>query len=132
MLDLLLAAADRLPRPDPRWHPYAGPIADFSADLAALVEAVRPLAALEELLAAQLDRLPGLPVPPPDAALAAAWQRLQQLPRPAGEHPFLNEIEQAIELAQLLLALAAEQPEAAKRFAELRPVPGSGCATFTP
>ena len=52
-------------------------------------------------------------------AIAAAIRRLDELPRPDGKHPYLEDILPALEVAEVVLAAVASAPTARRRFAEL-------------
>lgn len=98
----------RLPVPDARWHAHVPQIAAVRDDFAAAIDAAaaRPeaLALFEAMLAG--DAEPAFE--PGDPELEAAYDRLQALPVPEGQHPFLDEILPALEAAELLLcALSA-------------------------
>lgn len=104
LLAELRTLAGRLPLPQPSWHPHVALIAACRSDLeAALDEAARDESALD-LLAELID---GVPAPSFDAdaspELTAAWERLQALPLPDGQHPFLDEILPALEALRLVL-----------------------------
>lgn len=95
---------ERLPVPQPGWHPYVDQITSCRADFEhALALAAEQPAALE-LVAEFLD---GTAEPafeagsPPE--LIAAWRRLEALPLPSGQHPYLDEILPALEAHRLLL-----------------------------
>lgn len=104
---------ERLPVPQPGWHPYVDQIASCRADFEhALALAADQPAALE-LVAAFLD---GGTEPtfeadsPPE--LIAAWRRLEALPLPSGQHPYLDEILPALEAHRLLLIALSTSGEA--------------------
>lgn len=95
---------DQLPVPQPSWHPYVTQIADCRTDFEHSLElsAVRPEAL--ELVATLVDGSVeldfGVNATP---ELTAAWQRLQALPLPSGQHPYLDDILPALEAHRLLL-----------------------------
>ena len=94
----------RLPVPQPSWHPYVAQIADCQDDFEhALAQAADAPQTLE-LVAALVD---GYAEPAFDEAasleLTAAWRRLEALPMPSGQHPYLDEILPALEAHRLLL-----------------------------
>ena len=93
------------------------------ADLLVALDAIGTLPAAQAELARQID---GDADYPPDAAggltLMAARLRLRELPLPQGEHPFLDEIVDALDAAEAALpALASvEGGDAAFAAAEAR------------
>jgi hypothetical protein len=94
----------RLPVPQPGWHPYVALIGacrdDFERALA--LADVRPRTL--ELVAALVDGETELPFDrDASAELAAAWERLEALPLPEGQHPYLDEILPALDALRLLL-----------------------------
>jgi carbon-monoxide dehydrogenase large subunit len=99
----------RLPLPQPSWHPYVAQIAacrnDFEQALALAADAPPTL----ELFAALVD---GDAEPAFDEAaspaLTAAWSRLEALPLPSGQHPYLDEILPALEAHRLLLVALSQ------------------------
>lgn len=104
LLSELHSLCARLPVPQPSWHPYVSQIAACHSDFdQALALAAKRPAALERL-AALLD---GDAEPPFDDEasrdLTAAWRRLEALPRPSGQHPYLDEILPALDALRLLL-----------------------------
>ena len=104
LLRELRGLCERLPVPQPSWHPYVAQIAACRADFeqALALAAAHPEAL--ELVAGLLDD-DGDPSfnagTSPD--LTAAWQRLQALPLPSGQHPYLDDILPALEAHRLLL-----------------------------
>ena len=94
----------RLPLPQPSWHPYVAQIAacrdDFEHALTLAADAPQTF----DLIAALVD---GDVEPAFDEAaspeLATAWLRLEALPLPSGQHPYLDEILPALEAHRLLL-----------------------------
>lgn len=87
-LATLRALGEGLPVPDGRWHPYADRIARASTDdeaaLAVLAQSPQALDELERRL--ESEERAG------EAPALAAHARLEQLPRPEGQHPFLDTI----------------------------------------
>ena len=103
---------ERLPVPQPGWHPYVALIAacrqDFEDALALAGEHPQAL----DLVAALTH---GTAEPAFDPAvsldLTAAWRRLEALPIPDGQHPYLDDILPALEALRLLLvALSNSEP----------------------
>lgn len=100
---------NRLPVPQPDWHPYVAKIAacrdDFEHALALAADAPQTL----DLVAALVD---GDLQPAFDevasAELATAWRRLEALPLPSGQHPYLDEILPALEAHRLLLVALSQ------------------------
>ncbi len=96
---------ERLPVPQPGWHPYVDQIASCRADFEHALALVAEQTQALERAAALLD---GATEPVFDAAaspdLTAAWRRLEALPLPSGQHPYLDEILPALEAHRLLLA----------------------------
>jgi hypothetical protein len=94
----------RLPVPQPVWYPYVPLIGacrhEFEQALA--LAAAHPDAL--DLLAALADGAAQLAFDP-DASreLSAAWRRLEALPIPEGQHPYLDDILLALEALRLLL-----------------------------
>lgn len=102
----------RLPVPQPSWHPYVSQIAACRSDFEqALALAAAQPSALERL-AALLD---GDAEPHFDAdaasGLTADWQRLEALPLPSGQHPYLDDIIPALEAYRLLLIALTTREE---------------------
>ena len=104
LLRELRSLCARLPLPQPGWHPYVALIVacreDFERTIDLAAESRDTLRLFEALAG-------GAPEPgfEPDAspALSAAWKRLEGLPIPAGQHPYLDEILPALEALRLLL-----------------------------
>lgn len=95
---------DRLPVPQPSWHPYVAQIAACRTDFARSLELAATHPEAVELVAALVDGSLGLVFdehPPPE--LSAAWRRLEALPLPSGRHPYLDDILPALEAHRLLL-----------------------------
>ena len=94
----------RLPVPQPHWHPHVARIAACRDDFAQAIEELDGDPEALDLLAALVDG-----ASEPDFAadasepLAAAWQRLESLPLPEGQHPFLHEIVPALDALRLVL-----------------------------
>ncbi len=94
----------RLPVPEASWHPYVSQISACRSDFErALIRAEEQPAALERLAVL----LEGDAEPAFDAAassdLTGAWRRLEALPGPSGQHPYLDEILPALDALRLLL-----------------------------
>jgi hypothetical protein len=94
----------RLPIPQPGWHPYVSHIAacrdDFEHALVLATDSPDALEVFAALVAGELE-----PAFDSDASLAptAAWRRLEALPIPDGQHPYLDEILPALEALRFLL-----------------------------
>ena len=108
LLEELRNLCERLPVPQPGWHPYVAQIVSCRGDFEkAIALAAEHPPALEQL-AALLDE-DAEPTFAPDASpqLTAAWRRLEDLPLPSGQHPYLDEILPALDaLRSLLIALS--------------------------
>jgi hypothetical protein len=94
----------RLPVPQPGWHPYVALIAgcrhDFEHALTLTAEHPAALDLFAALAEGDLD-LTFDPAGSPE--LASAWVRLEELPIPEGQHPYLDDILPALEALRLLL-----------------------------
>lgn len=109
LLAELRRLCNRLPVPQPSWHPYVAQIAacrnDFEQALALAADSPPTL----ELVAALAD---GGTEPTFDEAaspaLTIAWRRLEALPLPSGQHPYLDEILPALEAHRLLLVALSQ------------------------
>lgn len=94
----------RLPLPQPSWHPYVPLIAacrtDFEQALALAADSPEAVERVAALVGGELELTFD-----PDASpeLTAAWQRLEALPLPNGQHPYLDDILPALEALRLLL-----------------------------
>ncbi|HEX6762794.1 MAG TPA: hypothetical protein VF094_08345 [Gaiellaceae bacterium] len=104
LLHELRGLCTRLPVPQPTWHPYADQIAacrqDFEWALALATRHPATLELLALLIEGELDPGPDPEAPPRSAAAA---RRLRSLPRPNGQHPYLDDILPALDALQLLL-----------------------------
>jgi hypothetical protein len=102
-LDALRDLCARLPVPQ-GWHLWATEIAacqeDFRQALALADEHPDALELVVQLIDGRAE-----PEFDADASpeLAAAWRRLEELPLPAGRHPYLDEILPALDALRLLL-----------------------------
>lgn len=101
VVEELRALALGLPIPQPAWHPHVEAIRRVRDDLLAALDQieadVRAVEALERLLEG---------APAPDVS-TAELDRIEALPVPQGEHPYLDQILPVIEAARLAqLALA--------------------------
>jgi len=94
----------RLPVPQPGWHPHTALIGGVRDDFGLAIDAAAEDPAALDLLAALVD---GELEPTFDSdapqELTDAWERLQALPCPEGQHPFLDEILAALDALRLLL-----------------------------
>jgi hypothetical protein len=93
-----------LPVPQAGWHLYVALIAgcrqDFEHALALTAEHPAALDLFAALTDGELD-LTFDPAGSPE--LTSAWQRLDELPIPEGQHPYLDDILPALEALRLLL-----------------------------
>jgi hypothetical protein len=109
LLAELRRLAERFPLPHPIWHPY---VAEMHAVVRDLFTALDAIAAVPGAPAELVQRIDGPDGPSPGGAggpaLAAARDRLHALPRPQGEHPYLDEILVALEAAAAALDALAE------------------------
>ena len=94
----------RLPVPQPTWHRYVAQItgcrADFERALDLAAEHPETLGLVATLIDGSAE--PSFD-PAASAELTAAWQRLEALPMPSGQHPYLDDILPALEAHGLLL-----------------------------
>lgn len=94
----------RLPIPQPGWHPYVSHIVacrdDFERALVLAADSPHALELVSTLVDGASE--PGFE-PAASPALTAAWQRLETLPIPDGQHPYLDDILPALEALRLLL-----------------------------
>ncbi|HWJ45266.1 MAG TPA: hypothetical protein VNR63_07745 [Gaiellaceae bacterium] len=109
--DLLLELrrlAERFPLPHPRWHRYVpqmhAVIDDFGDALAAIAGIPEARQELLRLVESDAD---SPPAGAGGARVAAARERLRQLPLPEGEHPYVDEIRLTLEAAEAALAALA-------------------------
>lgn len=104
LLPELRRLCERLPVPSPTWHPHVAAIAACRADLE---RAIGLAAARPETLSLLAELLDGDEAPAFDGTrspwLRAAWERLEALPIPEGQHPYLDDILPALEALRLLL-----------------------------
>jgi carbon-monoxide dehydrogenase large subunit len=100
----LLGLCDRLPVPQPSWHPYVAQIANCRTDFERALDLAADHPETLELVAALID---GGAEPSFDTdasvALTAIWKRLEALPLPSGQHPYLDAILPALDAHRLLL-----------------------------
>ena len=104
LLRELRRLCDQLPVPQPSWHSYVAQIADCRTDFAHSLDLAARHPAVLELVAALIDGSVelGFDVNAPHE-LTAVWRRLEALPLPSGQHPYLDEILPALEGHRLLL-----------------------------
>ena len=94
----------RIPIPQPSWHPYVSQITacrdDFEQALALATEHPTTLDLLAALIEDEAELIfdPGA-----SPRLTRAWERLEELPTPSGQHPDLDDIIPALEAHRLLL-----------------------------
>lgn len=84
---------------------------DFAAAIEAIEADERAQGALERLIEAE-----ELPQPPAEGAVAAALERLDALPRPEGQHPFIAEIEPTLAAMRVALHAVAASEDATRSF----------------
>ncbi|MGH2933691.1 MAG: hypothetical protein ACRDL2_04145 [Gaiellaceae bacterium] len=121
LLEEIARLRERLPIPHPSWHGYVAEMRQMTADLQAAVEAIRELPAAQAELVRRLEG--DAEYPDEDAggpALAAARERLREIPVPAGEHPFLDEISPTLEAAEAVLAALSSVAGGDAAFAAAR------------
>ncbi|HVU76039.1 MAG TPA: hypothetical protein VHC67_00555 [Gaiellaceae bacterium] len=95
---------DRMPVPQPTWHPYVAQIAECRADLARALDLAAKHQGALGLVATLIEGGSGLGFDPEASAdLTAAWERLEALPLPSGRHPYLEDILPALDAHRLLL-----------------------------
>ena len=94
----------RLPVPQPSWHPYVSQIAACRSDFEQAVTRAAEWPVVLDRFAALINEEHDASFDPDRSSwLTAAWQRLQALPLPDGEHPYLDDIRPALESHRLLL-----------------------------
>lgn len=100
---------ERLPVPQPSWHPFVAQIAacrdDFEHALDLATNHPETLDLLAALIDGSAERSFGEDA---SAALTAAWRRLQALPTPSGQHPYLDDILPALDAHRLLLIAVSQ------------------------
>ena len=107
LVETLRELLDRCPFPS-CWHPGWSAIAEVLEDFRAAVEALeRPAELVTDCYK-------------PGAEVAAARERLEALPRPAGQHPYLDVIVPTLEAMEAALDLLEREPRAAATFARRR------------
>jgi hypothetical protein len=114
--DELRALAAAFPVPEQRWHAHVPEMRACMRDFRAAIRALDADPRAQEELDRLLDGSP-----PADAAPAPvpeALARLDKLPAPEGEHPFVAEILPTLEAMRVVLHAVAASPVAARRFAE--------------
>lgn len=104
LLTELHGLCDRLPVPQSGWHPYVAQIAacrsDFERSLDLAIDWPKALELVAGLLESSSEPSFDEDTTP---ELSAAWQRLQTLPLPDGQHPYLDDILPALVAHRLLL-----------------------------
>lgn len=116
-IEVLRELAARFPIPEGRWHRFVDRMVacrrDFEEAVEALAADEAAQAALERLIDESVFELPdGAP-----ADLRAALARLDGLPVPEGQHPFIAEIVPTLEAMRVTLCALAASPRAAAAFA---------------
>jgi hypothetical protein len=120
LLEQVRQLARDFPLPHPRWHRFVPLMHEVIDDLTAALDAVASSpAALQELVDAVAGDLPE-PFDPSGPSLAGAQARLRDLPLPAGEHPYLDEIALALEGARAAIAVLMSFDDGEERFSEAR------------
>lgn len=110
LLAELRALAARMPMPQPAWHPHVAHIRACHSDLLEAVEAAARDPVVLDIARALLDDPQAQLDSDASEDIAAAWARLETLPLPEGQHPYLDEILPAVEaLRVLLVALTRRQ-----------------------
>jgi hypothetical protein len=113
---VLRGLADAFPVPSPVWHAHVSELraclADFAAAIAAIERDAAAAAALDRLIEAGRS-----PLERPDGAVGEALRRLDGLPCPEGEHPYVDEIVPTLEAMRFALAAVAASAPAAAAFA---------------
>jgi hypothetical protein len=94
----------QLPVPQPGWHPYVAHIAGCRHDFEHALTLTAQHPAALDLFAALADGDLDLTFDSASSPeLTSAWQRLEELPIPEGQHPYLDDILPALEALRLLL-----------------------------
>lgn len=119
LLAELRRLAERFPIPDSSWHAYVSELRQVAADLAAAVTALERLPDAAKELRRRIEG-DERPVAPGGPELASAAVRLQALPLPAGEHPFLDEIAVTVEASRRMIAALASAEGGEDAFAAAR------------
>ena len=121
MLDDLRALWERAPVPRERWHAWVDVIAQLHEDVSVGLDVLDADDEARCALAGLIEDGRAATDVGRDDAVAAAIRRLDELPRPDGKHPYLEDILPALEVAEVVLAAVASAPAARRRFAELAP-----------
>ena len=104
LLAELRGLCTRLPVPQPSWHPYVSQMAacrgDFEQALAHAAEHPATLELLAALIEGETEATFDRGASP---TLTTAWERLEGLPTPNGQHPYLDQILPALEALRVLL-----------------------------
>ena len=112
--------AEDFPTPDGRWHPFDAPIRacrrDFDLSIRSVESDHRAMEALELLLERDALEEPG----DLDAAVVHALARLDGLPAPEGQHPFIAEILPTLHAMRAVLYAVAASPGATGVFRALQ------------
>jgi hypothetical protein len=99
-----------LPVPQPGWHPYVALIAGCRHDFEHALTLTAQHPAARDLFAALADGDLDLTFDSANSPeLTSAWVRLEELPIPDGQHPYLDDILPALEALRLLL-VSLSQP----------------------
>jgi hypothetical protein len=124
VVETMLELARAFPVPEERWHAHVPAMRRCLRDFRAALEALAADPAGEAALERALDTGAAAPA---DGPVAEALARLEELPAPEGEHPFVTEILPTLEAMRVALLAVAASPGAARRFAT---VPGPGPGTY--
>lgn len=119
MLDELRTLWERAPVPRERWHAWVDVIAQLHADVSVGLDVLDGDDEARRALGGLIEDGRAATNGGPEDAVAAAIRRLDELPRPDGKHPYLEDILPALEVAEVVLAAVASAPAARRRFAEL-------------
>jgi len=118
LLAELRALCARFPLPQASWHVDVPPIRACHDDFTRALALAGGEPEVLDLVAAIVDGAAELAFREPTApALTEAYERLRALPRPSGQHPFLDEIVPALEAMEALLAALSHVPGVAWRMA---------------
>ncbi len=114
---VLQELARRFPVPEGRWHRFVDAIAacrgDFEIALASIDADAQATRALDELIARVPSEFPQVATGP----VAAALSRLDGLPVPEGQHPFIAEIVPTLVAMRVALQAVAASSTAIETFA---------------
>lgn len=114
-MELLWELAARFPVPEERWHAHVPAMRRCVRDFRAAIQAVQA----DLWAAAALDRIieDGKEPAVPSGLVAEALGRLDELPAPEGEHPFIGEILPTLAAMRAALYAVAASADAMREFA---------------